>query len=531
VNFTYGSLFTGIAGFDLGFDRAGMECAWQVEIDERCNQVLECRYPDVERFGDVKDVGKRNLRPVDLICGGFPCQDLSVAGKRAGLAGERSGLWWEFARIIEELRPRWVIIENVPGLLSSWSPVEPPPFDVEVRDFDTKEEAEGWADGLASDWRVEEASDLETILAELGQLGYSAAYRVFDAQYFGVAQRRRRVFIVGSLGNGRAAQVLFESEGGAWDTPPGREERERTTRNIAYSFRNGGRDADQRDGRSGIGLERELSYTLQGEQQHAIVQHALSGHNQRNDPDGEHFIVYQCHGNNVGPMGALRKGNGTMTGGVPFVARPLANGQTTNHYDESQQTYITIDARNMTEDEIAMILQAHHESYSLNAMPLVFDTTQITSPENCSNPKAGDPCHPLASGAHPPAIAFEPRYARNGRGAPDSIVPPLKAESGRTGKGDGAALVAQVYPTLRGQPNQGPGRMADDSAIAGLVRRLTPTECERLQGFPDGWTRYDADGNELSDSARYRMLGNAVAVPVAEWIGGRILEALAEAAA
>jgi site-specific DNA-cytosine methylase len=116
-----GSLFAGIGGFDLGFERAGMHTAWQVELDPYCRAVLAKHFPDAERFEDVREVGAHNLAPVDLICGGFPCQDLSVAGKGAGIDGERSGLWAEFARIIRELEPRYVVIENVPALLS-------PPF-------------------------------------------------------------------------------------------------------------------------------------------------------------------------------------------------------------------------------------------------------------------------------------------------------------------------------------------------------------------------------------------------------------------
>src|SRR5579875_134000 len=178
----YGSLFAGIGGFDLGADRAGWRCAWQVEIDRRCVEVLARHWPEVERFGDVRAVGAHNLAPVDLICGGFPCQDLSVAGRRAGLAGSRSGLWWEFYRIVAELRPAWVVVENVPGLLSS-----------------------------------NRGRDMGTILASLGDLGYGWAYRVLDAQWFGVPQRRRRVFIVGHLGDYSATQVLLEPEGGGWD--------------------------------------------------------------------------------------------------------------------------------------------------------------------------------------------------------------------------------------------------------------------------------------------------------------------------
>src|SRR5215469_1278032 len=122
----YGSLFAGIGGFDLALERAGMECAWQVEIDDACNRVLARHWPDVRRYRDVRVVHVAGdcacsgcLADVDVLVGGFPCQDVSVAGRRAGLAGERSGLWFEFARIADAvLGPGgWILIENVPGLL------------------------------------------------------------------------------------------------------------------------------------------------------------------------------------------------------------------------------------------------------------------------------------------------------------------------------------------------------------------------------------------------------------------------------
>jgi len=102
---TFGSLFSGIGGFDLGFERAGMSCKWQVEIDDAAAGVLDRHWSGVAKYKDVRNVGRDNLETVDVICGGFPCQDLSIAGKRAGLDGERSGLWFEFRRIVEELKP------------------------------------------------------------------------------------------------------------------------------------------------------------------------------------------------------------------------------------------------------------------------------------------------------------------------------------------------------------------------------------------------------------------------------------------
>lgn len=174
------SLFSGIGGFDLGFQRAGMNVIAHAEIDKQASSILERHFSEVENFGDVKNVTKKTINSADLISGGFPCQDLSVAGKRAGLAGERSGQWYEFARIIQELRPRWVVIENVAGLLSS-----------------------------------NKGRDMGVIIGTLGEFGYGYAWRVLDAQYFGLAQRRKRVFIVANSTDwSYPAKVLFESESG-----------------------------------------------------------------------------------------------------------------------------------------------------------------------------------------------------------------------------------------------------------------------------------------------------------------------------
>jgi len=159
---TFGSLFAGIGGLDLGLERAGMICKWQVEIDAYCLKVLEKHWPNVKRYGDVRECGRHNLEPVDLICGGFPCQDVSYAGKRKGLKeGTRTGLWYEFARIIREIRPQWVLAENVPGLLS-----------------------------------VDSGRGMGTVLRDLAESGYDAEWDCIPAAVFGAPHFRYRVFIV-----------------------------------------------------------------------------------------------------------------------------------------------------------------------------------------------------------------------------------------------------------------------------------------------------------------------------------------------
>ena len=184
---THGSLFTGIGGFDLGFARAGIETSWEVEINPFCCAVLKTQFGGHEHHSDIRKCGRRNLEKVDVITGGFPCQDLSVAGKRGGLSASRSGLFFEFARVIGELQPRWIVVENVPGLLSS-----------------------------------NQGQDFRTVIETLCELGYGVAWRVLDSQFFGVAQRRRRVFIVGYFGEPCPAEVLFESESGPGDSSQGR---------------------------------------------------------------------------------------------------------------------------------------------------------------------------------------------------------------------------------------------------------------------------------------------------------------------
>ena len=179
------SLFAGVGGFDLAMQRQGVRVVASVEIDKNCNQVLAQHFPNATQFTDVTTVKGEDLinagftPSTGIITGGFPCQDLSVAGKRAGLAGARSGLFWEAARIVEEAQSEYFILENVPGLLSS-----------------------------------NKGADFGVVIGTMADLGYSLGWRVLDAQHFGVPQRRRRVFVIGRrTPNSSVAEILFKSEG------------------------------------------------------------------------------------------------------------------------------------------------------------------------------------------------------------------------------------------------------------------------------------------------------------------------------
>jgi DNA (cytosine-5)-methyltransferase 1 len=153
-----GSLFSGIGGFDLGLENAGFKIAWQVEIDEYASRVLAKHWPHIPRYRDIRNCDWEHMRPVDVLCGGFPCQDLSFAGRRAGIDGERSGLWSEYVRAIRTLRPHYIIVENVPGLLTN--------------------------------------AYMGRVLGDLAESGYDAEWDCLPASAFGAHHRRDRVWIV-----------------------------------------------------------------------------------------------------------------------------------------------------------------------------------------------------------------------------------------------------------------------------------------------------------------------------------------------
>ena len=224
---TFGSLFTGVGGFDMGMEQAGWECLFQVEWDEHCIDILERHWGDTPRWKDVRGVNGAQVPPVDCLIFGSPCQDLSVAGARAGLSGERSGLFLEAMRIIKEMRnatqnqyPKWAIWENVPGAISS-----------------------------------NKGRDFGTVLHEMAETGaLELEWGVLDAQYFGVPQRRRRIFVIACYDPAIAGrcpdQILPISEGLPRHIEEGKQKRQETSAKIdegvigeAIVFENSYRDA------------------------------------------------------------------------------------------------------------------------------------------------------------------------------------------------------------------------------------------------------------------------------------------------
>lgn len=490
------SLFSGIGGFDKALENAGMECDTVVEIDRDARNELRRHFPHARMINDVRKVGLKTheRRSIDVICGGFPCQDVSVAGKRAGFAGERTSLWREFARIIDELEPAWVVPENVPGLFSSWSPVEKAPHPVEVRDFSTKEEAEEWARSMACDWQVEESSDFEEIVSFFQQRGYGLAWRTLDSQYFGVPQRRRRIFLVASLGSGRCAEVLFERECLPWNFATGGETGEVTSTLFA----------------SGTGTSR--------------------------------------------PAGTASEAGFLVPEVTPPVARKggVGHSPTLNKNKTDLDFLVTFDWQSGGD-----VRQNISDKPMLQAgqVPAITAFDQSMSETNRSKIEVGTPTPTLKNGDRLSIFMAGQGSKAGSVAASESLSPTLKgSESGlnrvpsvalsltasptASGRLDpsGETFVADIAPTLdasyyekRGSDQQFIAQSGDREPVTtGGVRRLTPTECERLQGFEDGWTAWGIDENgkrvEQSDSARYKQCGNAVSIPPVEWIARRIKE-------
>ena len=198
------SLFAGVGGFDLGFERAGMECVGQVEIDKHARQVLARHWPNVPQHDDVRTAkewadNEGITGRVDLVCGGFPCQDVSVAGRRAGLAGERTGLFWDALSFATHVEAKWLVLENVAGLFSSNG-----------------------------------GRDFPAVVGAIRDAGFRyVEWRVFDSQFYGVAQRRRRVFIVGHVTDPRRLPLFVERESGRGDSQAGEQEGQAVAASIA----------------------------------------------------------------------------------------------------------------------------------------------------------------------------------------------------------------------------------------------------------------------------------------------------------
>jgi len=512
------SVCSGIEAASSAWRPLGWEAVAFSEIEPFPCSVLAHHYPDTPNWGDMTKYKEWPDVSIDLLCGGTPCQSFSVAGLRKGLDDPRGNLMLTFGAIAAKYRPKWLVWENVPGVLSSNG-----------------------------------GRDFGAFLGLLGVLGYGFAYRVLDAQYFGVAQRRRRVFVVGCLGDWRsAAAVLFERHSLSGHPAPSREKGQVITPTIRAGDANGGAGHGARSGDSKDELIAPVVETVQTLRTKRPGEGGMSA-------DHEHLVpivspaLNTCSGSHHAP---------DTKAYVASVSPTLRAGGNKTGGDRPTGTDVD------TCDSLIVAHSLRGEGFDASedgtgrGTPLVpvlpFDTTQITSAANYSNPKSGDPCHPLAAGAHALAIAFPANLSGTQCASAVDIAPSMGAANptavavslrGREG-GATAELGDEVGNALRA--SSGGGDKAHVLA-ATMVRRLTAEECEALQGFPrghtripnwNGWRKMDkgespeqciAEGLEVRqnqktgrwrvkdvDGPRYKSIGNSWAVPCARWIGERI---------
>jgi len=436
------SVFSGIEAASVAWSPLGWRAAAFAEIEPFPCAVLAHHWPDVPNLGDVTQITDARvaaLGRIDLVAGGSPCQDLSVAGKRAGLDGARSGLFHELIRIFHAARhfcgARYLLWENVPGAFSSNG----------GRDF-------GVVVGAMAGCRLDVPKDgWGSEGVALGEHGL-VEWGVLDAQWFGVAQRRRRVFALLDTGNwaGRPP-ILLERDSLSGHSAPSRQTRQDTAGTLSARTQGGG----------GLGTDFDLG-------------------------------------------GGLIASNAEGATGLPFLTASNIGKHVNNQTPLIAHT-LRGDGFDASEDGTGR---------GTPLVPVAFDTTQITSAANRSNPKPGDPSHPLTAGGHPPAIAFPANMSGTQRASAENLSPSLCATN--------PTAIAFAFP-----------RPASP-AMAGEfgVRRLTPVEAERLMGFPDNYTRIPWRGKpaeDCPDGPRYRALGNSWAVDVVRWIGRRIEAAKAVA--
>lgn len=451
------SLFSGIEAASVAWAPLGWEAVAFSEVAPFPSAVLAHRFPGVPNLGDMTKVDWSAYRgKVDLMAGGPPCQAFSIDGLRKSMEDARGNLSLAYVRAIQSVSPRWCLTENVPG----WLNTPDNAFgcflaglvgaDAPLLPFDR---GGAWPSaGVATGPR------------------YGVAWRVLDAQYFGVPQRRRRVFVVGHLGDWRpAAEVLFESEGLRGNLAEGGEEGEE----VAHCLRGRANSSHREDS------DNFVAHTLKGE-----------GFDASEDGTGRGVDLTNCRlvGDKSGTIEAAQsKGNRGQ-----FVLEDMAAPPPEQIFDMrgngDGKTWPTLTRE-----------AAGDRPSDYAPCVLAFDTTQVTSPQNRNNPKPGDPSHPLAAGAHPPAIAF-------------------------TQNQSGDVLTGEKMPSM-GTNQNATGRNTPKISAGMAVRRLTPRECERLQGFPDDWTLVPYRNKPAADGPRYKSIGNSWAVPCARWIGQRIQKA------
>jgi DNA (cytosine-5)-methyltransferase 1 len=518
----YGSVCSGIEAATVAWHGLGWEPAFFSDIEKFPREVLAHHYPDVPLHGDFTTIEENQYGSIDLLVGGTPCQSFSVAGLRKGLDDDRGNLSLEFIKLAQRERPRWVVWENVPGVLSSNG-----------------------------------GRDFGSFLSALGQSGYGFAYRVLDAQYFGVAQRRRRVFVVGYLGDWRrAAAVLFERESLRGNPAPSRKKGEKPAPTLTAGppFSRTGNDRVECDAyvsqivgpltrasnaggtvtHQDISAQHLVTARMRPEcdayipsnvgslcartGQSISTQDAAQGHlltarmrgfgdydcdgtastvKARDYKDATDLVAIALAENTIGrkPMNG-GNGDGFTEGGPMYTLNATGVHGVAAFQQNTRDEVRYIGGDGKIAGALAASAGMKQTNYIQIAIPINTMTVQ-GRPSDDLNPRMGlgigelgDPC-PTITSAHSHAVA-----------AFQQTADCLTSAYGTKWNGNGSATNGSLFANHN---------MA--------VRRLTPTECERLQGFPDGYTNIK---DKCPDGPRYKALGNSMAVPVMKWIGERI---------
>jgi DNA (cytosine-5)-methyltransferase 1 len=460
---TLGSLFDGSGTAPLAASMCGITPVWASEINKYCVAVTSARFPEMVHLGDVTEIDGAKIPAVDIICGGSPCQDLSAAGKREGLDdGKQSSLFYHMARIISEMRkatgkPRFVVWENVPGAFSSnggrdFLSVIKEFAQIADPDVHVPEPERNRGGRLA--WRY---------AGEVGGRGWSIAWRTMDAQYWGVPQRRRRIFLVCDFGSERAGQILFEREGLPGHLEPGGETGKAAAESAERGAGAAGFSPKAGSKAKGIAWEREKSPTLMAGVRAGVCHGAYAMR-----------IRAGCEGGGKGPL-IQNDVSGTLTGN---------NDQTI--FDPVILENHPADSRvKIREDGTVQTLSSFMGTGG-NNVPLVMAHGQANAE------MLTDKCPTLSCNHEAPILARK-----------EKVFNEARFGGWKTGFG-----------CLKAQGNPPHCVVSPDEKRNWIVRRLTPRECGRLQGFPDWW----CDGVEISDTQQYMMWGNGMALPCVEHV-------------
>jgi DNA (cytosine-5)-methyltransferase 1 len=532
---TFGSLFAGVGGFDMGFEQAGWDCKFQVEWDKNCQQILNKHWPDVPKWLDVSDVNGAEIPPVDCIIFGSPCQDLSVAGKRAGLEGERSGLFHEAVRIIKEMRdatngtfPRWTVWENVAGALSS-----------------------------------NNGRDFGTVINEMAEAGaHLQEYALLDAQHFGIPQRRRRVFLISCFDSATADRcpdpLLPVAESLRGDTKKGKPKGQSVTSQVTDSVRGDGGILGSEIVGSLNTSDAKMISTQYVNENKCVVEPYVKSRRAQTSTDDETWV----HGEVNPTLNSFDVGDTRATTAIVepvLFENSYRDGARIANHGVTQTLSAKMGTGGGNTPMIAVPTYSFDTQFGSNA-----NVTENVSPTLKASQQSPSIAYPIQDGReiekHQNGFGVasdgEPSYTLDQTGAQAvaySVREDAKANTFSATELDHANALSALRPSPQSHHAQmfiaeqvsfydGYNQKLDDSGIhrslrigrdssdfvaqpaepTMAVRRLTPLECERLMGWPDDHTRYKADGTEQADTHRYRQCGNGVASPVAQWVAEQI---------